>query len=54
MADYVMEDISGNCIEDNTFYVSSDNGNDNNPGTETEPLLTIRHALAELGEARRG
>ncbi len=46
MADYVMEDISGNCIEDNTFYVSSDNGNDNNPGTETEPLLTIRHALS--------
>ena len=33
-------------FEDNTFYVSSDNGNDSNAGTETEPLLTIRHALS--------
>ena len=45
-ADYVMEGISGGCIEGNTYYVSSDDGDDNNPGTETEPLLTIRHALS--------
>ena len=45
-AEYVMEGISGGCIEEDTYYVSSDDGNDNNPGTETEPLLTIRHALS--------
>lgn len=45
-ADYVQDDISGVCIEDNVFYVSSDNGDDSNLGTdETEPLKTIRHAL---------
>ena len=46
MAEYVQDGIAGNCVEDNTFYVSSDNGNDSNEGTETEPLLTIRHALS--------
>ena len=46
MAEYVQDGIAGNCVEDNTFYVSSDNGNDSNAGTETEPLLTIRHALS--------
>ena len=45
-ADYLMEGISGGCIEGDTYYVSSDTGDDNNPGTETEPLLTIRHALS--------
>ena len=45
-ADYVQDDISGVCIENNTFYVSSDDGDDSNLGTdETEPLKTIRHAL---------
>ena len=28
-ADYIQDDISGNCIEENIFYVSSDNGDDN-------------------------
>ena len=45
-ATYVQNDISGVCIEENTFYVSSDNGDDNNLGTETEPLFSIRHALS--------
>ena len=45
-ADYIQDDISGNCIEENIFYVSSDDGDDSNIGTdETEPLKTIRHAL---------
>ena len=45
-ADYVQDGISGVCIENNTFYVSSDDGDDSNSGTdETEPLKTIRHAL---------
>jgi len=45
-ATYVQNDISGVCIEENTFYVSTDNGDDNNLGTETEPLGSIRHALS--------
>ena len=45
-ASFVQDDISGVCIEEDTYYVSSDAGDDNNPGTETEPLLTIRHALS--------
>ena len=45
-ADYIQDDISGSCIEENIFYVSSDDGDDSNIGTdETEPLKTIRHAL---------
>ena len=45
-AEYITENISGSCVEEDVFYVSSDAGDDNNPGTETEPLLTIRHALS--------
>ena len=47
-ADYIQDDIVGNCIDNNTFYVSSENGSDNNPGTETEPFLSIRHALSHV------
>jgi len=43
-ADYVQNGISGNCIESNSFYVSN-SGDDNNAGTESEPLKTIGHAL---------
>jgi hypothetical protein len=43
-ADYVQNDISGNCIEGNSFYVSI-YGDDNNIGIETDPFLTIGHAL---------
>ena len=45
-AAYVQNDISGNCIEENAFYVSSEDGSDANPGTEEEPLLSIRRALS--------
>ena len=44
-ADYIQNDISGNCIESNAFYVSSILGDDGNEGTETDPLKTIGHAL---------
>ena len=44
-AEYIQNDISGNCIEGNSFYVSMD-GNNNNPGTESEPFKTIGHALS--------
>jgi len=44
-ADYIQNEISGVCIESNSFYVSANVGNDNNVGTETSPLKTIGHAL---------
>jgi len=45
-ADYIQLNISGNCIENNTIYVSSQIGDDNNSGTELEPLKTIKKALS--------
>jgi len=44
-ADYVQNEISGNCIESNSFYVSN-SGDDNNAGTVSEPFKTIGHALS--------
>ncbi len=44
-AEYIQNDISGNCIEENSFYVSMD-GDNNNPGTESEPFKTIGHSLS--------
>jgi len=43
-ANYIQNEISGNCIDGNSFYVSFD-GDNNNQGTESEPLKTIGHAL---------
>ena len=48
-ADFLQDDIAGNCIESNTFYVAS-SGDDNNAGTESEPLKTIGHALTLVRE----
>ena len=44
-ADYIQEGITGNCIEQGTYYVNAENGSDGNPGTEEEPFLTIRKVL---------
>ena len=44
-AEYIQNDISGNCIEGNSFYVSME-GNNDNPGTESDPFKTIGHALS--------
>ena len=44
-AEYLQNEISGNCIEENAFYVSVD-GDNNNPGTVSDPLKTIGHALS--------
>ncbi len=43
-ANYVQNEISGSCIESNSFYVSANDGSDNNDGTETSPLKTIGHS----------
>ena len=44
-ADYLTDGISGACLEENVFYVSADDGDDDNSGTEEEPFRSIRHAL---------
>jgi len=50
-ADFVQNDISGVCIESNTFYVSGVFGDDSNDGTEETPLKTIGHALTLVRDA---
>ena len=45
-ADYIQNNISGNCIEENIYYVSVTDGNDANPGSETNPFRSIHHALS--------
>ena len=45
---YVQNDISGNCIEGNSFYVSVEGSNDNQ-GTNASPFKTIGHALSLRG-----
>ncbi len=42
---YVQNNISGNCIEESAYFVSANAGDDNNPGTESQPLMTISQAL---------
>lgn len=44
-AGYIQNNITGNCISDNMFYVSSSDGDDSNSGSENEPFRTIGHAL---------
>ena len=43
-ASYVQDNITGSCIEENNYYVSSD-GSDSNSGSIGEPFATIGHAL---------
>ena len=45
-ADYIQNNISGNCIETDTYFVHAGIGSDLNPGSEDEPFLTIRKALS--------
>ena len=49
-ANYVQNNISGNCIESNEFYIDAGNGNDSNPGTEAAPMLTIGKVLSMVKE----
>ena len=48
---YLQENISGNCIESNEYFVSAESGHDDNPGTEYEPMLTIRKVLSLVKES---
>ena len=50
-AGYIQNDISGVCIESNSFYVSGIFGDDSNDGTEETPLKTIGHALTLVKDA---
>tara|TARA_B100000886_G_scaffold244436_1_gene171765 strand:+ start:1015 stop:4017 length:3003 start_codon:yes stop_codon:yes gene_type:complete len=50
-ATFVQDNISGACIEENSFYVSSNDGYDSNDGTEEAPLKTIGHALTLVKDA---
>ena len=43
---YIQNNISGNCIEEDTYFVHAGIGSDLNPGSEEEPFLTIRKALS--------
>ena len=45
-AEYIQNNISGNCIQGNTYYVHAGIGDDANIGTEDEPFLTIRKVLS--------
>ncbi|GIR30234.1 MAG: hypothetical protein CM15mP44_5170 [Candidatus Neomarinimicrobiota bacterium] len=49
-ADYIQNNISGNCIETDTYFVHAGIGSDLNPGSEDEPFLTIRKALSLVKE----
>ena len=45
VADYVQDGVTGECIDENAFYVAT-TGNNSNNGTESAPFLTIAHALS--------
>ena len=47
-AEYLTNDISGDCLDQNTFFVNPSSGDDQNAGTEEEPFRSIRHALTMI------
>lgn len=49
-ANYIQNNITGSCVEENEFYISSNDGDDNNPGSVLEPFLSIKHALTMVKE----
>ena len=44
-AEFIQNEITGNCIDGNTLYVSVD-GNNNNSGSEDYPVKAIGHAFS--------
>ena len=47
-AEYITNEISGNCLDQNVFFVNPLSGDDHNAGTEEQPLKSIRHALTMI------
>ena len=44
-AEYLTNDISGFCLDQNIYFVNPASGDDQNSGSEESPFKTIRHAL---------
>ena len=47
-AEYLTNDISGFCLDQNVYFVNPASGDDQNSGTEESPFKTIRHALTMI------
>ena len=47
-AEYLTNDISGFCLDQNVYFVNPVNGDDQNAGSEENPFKTIRHALTMI------
>ena len=47
-AEYLTNDISGFCLDQNVYFVNPASGDDQNSGTEENPFKTIRHALTMI------
>ena len=45
---YLTNNISGACLDQNTFFVDPVSGDDQNSGIEEEPFRSIRHALTMI------
>ena len=47
-AEYLTNDISGLCLDQNVYFVNPVSGDDQNSGLEESPFKTIRHALTMI------
>ena len=47
-AEYLTNDISGACLDQNVYFVDPLNGDDQNSGLEESPFQSIRHALTMI------
>ena len=47
-AEYLTNDISGFCLDQNVYFVNPASGDDQNAGSEENPFKTIRHALTMI------
>ena len=47
-AEYLTNDISGSCLDQNVYFVNPVSGDDQNSGIEENPFKTIRHALTMI------
>ena len=47
-AEYLTNDISGFCLDQNVYFVNPSSGDDQNSGSEEDPFKTIRHSLTMI------